>query len=167
MKSFVPLTVILVYVFLQAFFVRKMSIGMISPDFPLLIVVYFAIYKGSLNGSLLGFTVGLLQDLFNATHLGLNALTKTLTGYFIGLAGSKAEPDSSLFLLALVGIAALAHDFVYLLIFTGMHLGKFFVMWVTVSIPSAIYTAIVGVLVHLLVSYMATEVVRTIGKTRS
>jgi len=167
MRRFAPTFVLIIFLVLQAFFVRKMAIGRIAPDVPLLIVVYFAMFRGAFHGSLLGFLVGLLQDLFNATHLGLNAFTKTLTGYFIGLAGSKAEPDSSLFFFALVGIAGLAHDFVYLLIFTGMHLGKFFVMWVTVSIPSAIYTAVVGLVVHLLVSYAATEVVRSIGKTRS
>ncbi len=155
------------FAFLQAFFARKMSIGMISPDFPLLIVVYFSIWSGAFRGSIMGFLVGLIQDLFNPSFLGLNALTKTLIGYCMGLAGSKAEPDNTLFLLALVGISALAHDFVYLLIFTGLHLGKFFVMWVTVSIPSAVYTAVVGVLVHWLVSYATGEAARYIGKARS
>lgn len=166
MRKLAPVTVLLSYVFLQAFFARKLSIGMISPDFPLLIVVYFAIWKGAYRGSILGFVVGLIQDLFNPSHLGLNALTKTLLGYCLGLAGSKAEPDSSLFLLALMGVSALAHDFVYLLIFTGLHLGEFITLWVTVSIPSAVYTAVVGVLVHLLVSYATNEAVRYLGKAR-
>ncbi|UCH83970.1 MAG: rod shape-determining protein MreD [Candidatus Latescibacterota bacterium] len=167
MKRIAPVSVLLVFLFLQAFFARKMAIGSVSPDFALLILVYLAIYKGPLFGSILGFGIGLLQDLFNPSHLGLNALTKTLTGYFTGLAGSKGEPDSGLFLFALLGITALAHDLVYLLIFNGLHLGKFFVAWVTVSLPSAVYTAVVGVVVHLLVTYAATEAVRNIGKARS
>ncbi|UCG53077.1 MAG: rod shape-determining protein MreD [Candidatus Latescibacterota bacterium] len=167
MKRIEFLVVLIVFFFLQAVLAGRMSIGSISPDFPLLIVVYFAVHKNSFQGAILGFVVGLLQDLFNPSFLGLNAFTKTLTGYGLGLAGSKTERDNWLFLLALFGVAAMAHDFVYLLIFTGLHPGKFFVMWVTVSIPSAVYTAVVGVVVHALVSYSATEVVRYLGKARS
>jgi rod shape-determining protein MreD len=165
-KKFPLIVVLLVFVILQAFFAHKMAFGRISPDFPLLIVLYFAVYRGAFHGSILGFIVGLIQDLFNPTHLGLNALTKTLTGYCMGLAGTKTEPDSSLFLFALFGVAALAHDFVYLLVFTGLHLGKFVVTLATVSVPSALYTAVVGILVHWLVFFVTAEAVRSIGKAR-
>lgn len=160
-------TVLAVFLMLQVLLADKISIGRVEPDFPLLIVAYFAVFKGPVRGPVVGFLVGLIQDLFNPAFLGLNALTKTIVGYGLGIAGSKTEPDSSVFLFALLGGAALLHDFVYLLFFTGLSLGKFFLIWVTVSIPSALYTAIVGVLVHVIVSYALREVVRYLGKTRS
>jgi rod shape-determining protein MreD len=159
--------VIAVFFLLQVLVVDKMEIGRIGPDFPLLIVVYLAVFKGPIRGSTVGFLVGLIQDLFNPALLGLNALTKTLAGYVLGVTGAKTEPESSVLLFALFGGAALAHDAGYLLLFTGLNLGKFFLMWAKVSVPSAVYTAIIGVLVHSIVSFALTEVVRYLGKTRS
>ena len=65
------------------------------------------------------------------------------------------------------GIAAVAHDFVYLLFFTGGDLGRFIILWITVSLPSAVYTALVGVVVHKIAEVMGDKVVRSFGKARS
>lgn len=167
MKKTELLSVLFVYFLLQTLLSDRMAIGRISPDFPLLIVAYLAVNRGVFQGAIAGFIVGFLQDLFNPSFLGLNAFTKTLTGYALGLGGSKTEADSTLFLFALFGLAALAHDFVYLLLFTGFRLGEFVLTWVTVSIPSALYTALIGVVVHKLVELSLTEAVRHLGKTRS
>lgn len=159
--------VVAVFFFLQVLVADKIAIGRVEPDFPLLIVAYLSVFNGPIRGSVTGFLVGIIQDLFNPAFLGLNALTKSITGYVLGVAGAKTEPESSVFLFALLGGAALAHDFVYLLFFTGLSLGTFFITWVTVSIPSALYTAIIGVLVHQIVGFTLGEVVRRLGKARS
>ena len=158
--------VLFLFFLLQALVSDRIMLGRIGPDFPLLIVCYFAVFKGALRGSAFGFIVGILQDLFNPSFLGLNALTKSLAGYALGHVGAQTERDNPLFLAGLFGVAALAHDFVYLLFFTGLHLGKFFLMWVTVSVPSAVYTALVGGIVHTVVTLSLGEVVRHLGKTR-
>ena len=159
--------VLVVFFLLQAVFSDALTFGRIGPDFPLLIVAYFAIFRGSIAGSVFGFVVGLLQDLFNPSFLGLNALTKTLVGFALGRAGAQTERDHPIFLLALFGISALAHDVVYLLFYTQLRLGEFFVTLLTVALPSAVYTAVVGILVHVGVAFFLTEVVRNLGKTRS
>ena len=159
--------VLVVFFLLQAVFSDALTFGRIGPDFPLLIVAYFAVFRGSIAGSVFGFVVGLLQDLFNPSFLGLNALTKTLVGFALGRAGAQTERDHPIFLLALFGISALAHDVVYLLFYTQLRLGEFFVTLLTVALPSAVYTAVVGILVHVGVAFFLTEVVRNLGKTRS
>jgi rod shape-determining protein MreD len=159
--------VLAVFFVLQTLFCDALTFGKIGPDFPLLIVAYFAIFRGAIAGSIFGFVVGLFQDLFNPSFLGLNALTKTLVGFALGRAGAQTERDHPVFLLALFGLSALAHDFVYLLFFTQFRLGHFFVTLLTVSLPSALYTAVVGLAVHVGVAFFLTEVVRNLGKTRS
>ena len=159
--------VLVVFFLLQVLVSDKITFRGIGPDFPLLIVVYFALPRGPVRGSIAGFVVGFFQDVFNPAFLGLNALTKSLAGYALGRAGAQTEGENPVLLLGLFGITALAHDFVYLLVFTQFHVVKFFVTWVTVSIPSAVYTALVGTLVHVIVMFSLTEVVRSVGKTRS
>jgi rod shape-determining protein MreD len=159
--------VLAVFFLLQAVFSDALTFGQIGPDFPLLIVAYFAIFRGAIAGSIFGFVAGLFQDLFNPSFLGLNALTKTLVGFALGRAGAQTERDHPIFLLALFGVSALAHDFVYLLFYTQLRLGEFFVTLLTVALPSAVYTAVVGIAVHVGVAFFLTEVVRNLGKTRS
>jgi rod shape-determining protein MreD len=159
--------VLFVFFLLQVLLRDAMSFGSIGPDFPLLIVVYFAVFRGPVGGSIVGFVVGVLQDLFNPSYLGLNALTKSLVGYAMGRAGAQTERDNPLFLIAVFGVAALAHDLIYLLFFTGFHMGKFALSFVTIAIPSAVYTAVVGAVVHALVTFFLAEAVRSLGKTRS
>jgi rod shape-determining protein MreD len=166
MRGISILVVIVVFFLFQAVLSDALTFGKIGPDFPLLIVAYFAIFRGAFAGSIFGFLIGLFQDLFNPAFLGLNALTKSLVGYALGRAGAQTERDHPLFLLALFGIVALAHDFVYLLIFTHFQLGRFLVTWVTVALPSAVYTAVVGAIIHAVVTFSLGEAVRHLGKTR-
>jgi rod shape-determining protein MreD len=156
-----------IFFFLQMVLAPRIAFGEIAPDFPLLLVAYFSLNRGAFQGSISGFFVGLLQDLYSPELLGLNALTKSLAGYVLGLVGGKAEPDNLPFLVGLFGIAALANDFVYLLFFTGLDLGRFFVMFFTIAVPSAVYTAILGVVVHKVATYFGGKVVKTFGKARS
>jgi rod shape-determining protein MreD len=152
---------------LQVLLAPRISIGEISPDFALLLVGYFAINRRPVQGAVGGFIIGLVQDLFNPDLLGLNALTKSITGYALSVVGAKADADNVVFLFGLFGVAALAHDFVYLLFYTGLHLGRFVVMWFTISVPSALYTALVGVIVHKVARYFGSKWVRSFGKARS
>ena len=155
-----------VFLLLQMFLVPQISIGEISPDFPLLLVVYIAVNRGPIPGSIAGFIIGLVQDLFNPELIGLNALTKSLAGYTTSVLVSIADAENILFLATLFGIVAIAHDFLYLLIYTGLNVGTFLTLWVTVSLPSALYTAFAGVLVYKLASVFGGKVVKSLGKAR-
>jgi rod shape-determining protein MreD len=155
-----------VFVLLQTLVAPRVAIGEIAPDFMLLLVAYFAINRKPEHSAIAGFLIGLLQDLFNPELLGLNALTKSLVGYGMGVVGSKAEPDNVLLLATLLATAALVNDFVYLLFFTGLHLGKFFILLTTVSIPSAIYTALAGIVVYKAAGMFGNKAVRSFGKAR-
>ena len=156
----------LMFVLLQMLVAPRISIGEIGPDFMLLLVAYFAVHKKPESGAVAGFVVGLFQDLFNPELLGLNALTKSLVGYGIGVLGRKTESGSGLVFMMMIAAAALANDFVYLLFFTGLHLGKFFILLVTVSIPSAIYTALMGFAVYKAADGLGSKAVRSFGKAR-
>jgi rod shape-determining protein MreD len=159
--------VLALFFLLQALLSDALTFGKIGPDFPLLMVAYFAVFRGAVAGSIFGFVAGLFQDLFNPSFLGLNALTKTLVGFALGRAGVQTERDHPVFLFALFGVSALAHDLVYLAFYTQLHPGRLFVTWLSVSLPSAVYTAVVGIAVHVGAAFFLTEVVRSLGKTRS
>ena len=60
----------------------------VMPDFMLLVAVAGGITAGATRGAALGFTSGMLIDLFLPTPLGLSALVFTLVGYWVGVANT-------------------------------------------------------------------------------
>jgi len=60
----------------------------VMPDFMLLVAVAAGVTAGPTRGAALGFTSGMLIDLFLPTPLGLSALVFTLVGYGVGVANT-------------------------------------------------------------------------------
>ncbi len=56
----------------------------VLPDLVLLVVLYVSFMNNATIGSTTGFISGILLDFFSAAPVGLNAFTKTITGYVTG-----------------------------------------------------------------------------------
>ena len=57
----------------------------VRADLLIVIISIFALLKGKTHGATLGFIYGLLEDIYLAQYVGLNAVSKMFTGYLIGL----------------------------------------------------------------------------------
>lgn len=107
---------------LQTTLVQFVTIGNAVPDLALVWVVYVALTRGQLPGTILGFATGLTFDFLSGLDgmLGLAALCKTLAGFFAGYFYSENRTEQTLstwrFVL-IVGAAALLHNAIYFLIF--------------------------------------------------
>ena len=66
-----------------------LRIANVAPDIPLIVVVLLALRRGPEFGCAAGFVAGLLQDAAGGGLLGVQALTKALVGFGIGLAGVR------------------------------------------------------------------------------
>ena len=166
MKTFYIALTVLVFLIAQAVLAHRIAWGPIEPDFIILITIFLALYRGGVQGALFGFAIGLLQDLGNPEMLGLNAMTKSILGYLIGRAGEKTFPESALFLFALFFSAAIGHDILYLAFYQWPHIGSALLTIVSVALPSAVYTAALGVAGDKLVSAFGAKAVTTFGKER-
>jgi rod shape-determining protein MreD len=129
---------------LQATLVPHWSIAGIRPDLPLVAVVLLAYARGATTGTLAGFCIGLAQDLTNPTLLGLNALVKSLLGYAAGTLRVQLDATSLPMRAAVLFVSVLAHDLVYLTISTRLALSELLLGLLTRSLPTAVYTALVG-----------------------
>jgi rod shape-determining protein MreD len=100
---------LLIGILLQTTVVPDVRIHGVSPDLMLLIAVCGGLVGGPEKGALLGFTSGLLADLFlQATPLGLSALAYCLIGFTVGALRARMLREGWLFapLVALVASAA-------------------------------------------------------------
>ena len=135
----------------QVALVPRIAISGIRPDLTVLLVVLAGMRGGPITGTLVGFFLGLLQDLLVPQTLGMNALAKAVVGWQVGKISRQLAAEGPPLYLGLVAAAVLVHDFIYLLCFTRLDLGRFFVMFFTHAIPTAIYTGIVASLMAILV----------------
>jgi len=116
----------------------------VEPNLLLALTYYFARYQGSTPGAVLGFLIGLLEDLSAPQDLGVHALAKCLVGFFTGKlwTGQRLFKDNlraqSVTLLA----AGLLHDLVVFTLVSRGRPGELLALFFRVGLPTAIYTAL-------------------------
>jgi rod shape-determining protein MreD len=73
----------------QSSFVQVLSVAGATPDLPFIMTVFWALRRGPEAGCVAGFFAGLLQDVAAGGLVGVQALTKGLAGFFLGMAGGR------------------------------------------------------------------------------
>ena len=70
---------------LQVAVLPQFKILGVQPDLILVVAVTIAIQEGPIDGAIVGFFGGMLQDIVGPMVMGVGALTKTLAAFFAGL----------------------------------------------------------------------------------
>jgi len=73
-----------------------LRIADVAPDIPLIVVVLLALRRGPEFGCGAGFVAGLLQDAAAGGLLGVQALTKAVIGFLIGMLGTRLRVSQPL-----------------------------------------------------------------------
>lgn len=139
-----------VAVILQTTVLHFLQIGGVKPDLLLIIVILAAVMRGKRMGAGLGFIYGLLEDLLVGKYIGLQALTKMLTGYFIGRLERRIFSDNVFVPVVVGALGTLIHS---VLVFLALFLvGKFHVFspenFVTYTLSVSIYNLCVAILAY-------------------
>ncbi len=138
---------ILLTLIVQLALVRRIAIFGIQPDLSILLLVLLALRRGPVSGTLLGFTIGLLQDLLVPETLGMNMLAKSIVGWAVGKLSRQLAMDSPALYFALIVTAVLAHDLIYLICLTRLDVARLVVVYFSHSVPAALYTGFIAVVV--------------------
>ncbi len=131
---------------LQQTLVQIIAIGSIKPDLMMVVLVAVSMRYGSVVGVFSGLTIGLIQDVYTIEALGANAMAKCLVGYFTGLLDEKVIKVMPATKVLFLAVAFIVHDTVYGLA-AGFHGSMFFQALLNKTVPSGIYTLLVGSLV--------------------
>jgi rod shape-determining protein MreD len=116
----------------------------VKPDLLTAVVYYFARYVGAVPGTILGFLVGLLEDVSNPGTLGVAALAKSTVGFLTGRywAGRRIFKENRRAEAVTLFVAILLHDLIYLLFYTAGNPLEFLSLYGRVSLPTALLTAL-------------------------
>jgi len=153
---------IMVFVF-QVTLAHIISFGQASPDFVLILLIILVMNQRPVVAIVIGFFLGFLQDLGNASYLGMNSLVKSLTGYIVARYAADLLPDNSLFKGLLILVMALAGDIILLNITSSFNPVTVFVTFFRHSILSALYTAVAGVVIFKVIDILPRRTVRSGG----
>lgn len=116
-----------------------------APDFPVIALVMLALSAGALPATIGGFVIGLVQDLGNPPLLGVRSLCKCVLGFGLGRLRGRLVHGVIVVDAVMIVLAVLLHDFVFLLVQSNLTQERFLVPLLTQSLPSAAYSALVGV----------------------
>jgi rod shape-determining protein MreD len=164
MKWFYLVVGVLVFLLMQVVVADRVALGRVAPEFLVLMVAFFALFRGAVRGSVFGFVIGFLQDLANPGFLGLNALTKSILGYSVGKVGAKTVPDNFPFVFVLFMGVSFGHDVIYLLVYHWPNVGSALAAIFVTALPSAAYTALFAVILNKVLALASPKVVESFGK---
>ena len=136
---------------LQQTLVRWIAFDAVRPDLTLIALTFVALRYGSIAGLYSGLILGLVQDVYAVEILGANALAKSLVGYGLGFFEEKVVKVMPATRVLLLGLAFGLHDAVFHLA-CGIGGAGFFGAMFRFSLPSAVYTLLLGALVFYLVA---------------
>jgi len=127
----------------------------IIPNTSLIIIMSYALLRGSFEGAITGFAAGLLQDIFFGNSLCYYAFLGMLTGYFCGKFhhGFFRENYATPVLFSIITVIAY-ETVVYItrFLFTGnLHYLYFLI---NLILPEAVYTAVLTFAVYRLLFFI-------------
>ncbi|GAB6158221.1 rod shape-determining protein MreD [Desulfotomaculum varum] len=149
MRNVVFLLLILIALLLQSTIFTFFQMAGIKPDLVLMLVVFNSFLRGSREGAFLGFVAGLAEDVFSGSYIGLNALTKMLAGYLVGLAEARFYKESVIIVSLVTFMVAIINQLACyaLLFYLDIAVAPFFAL-AQVMLPAAVYTALLAPLTY-------------------
>lgn len=133
-------------IIVQSTFAQLIAIHDIRPDILIIILTFYGIRFGQVRSTIIGFTVGLFQDLLSGGLLGRSSLTKSITGFVIGFYGKKNKRVIRGAFFWALGISCIIHNIIFMFVDTFGTDVEFWKMFVYLVLPSSAYTFIVGLL---------------------
>jgi rod shape-determining protein MreD len=134
---------------LQSTVVPSIAILGVKPDFVILVLFIFAVKTNELPATWAGFILGLAQDIYAPGALGLNALAKTVAGFFAGLFNEKTVRIDPIYQGVALLLMFVLNDSIYMTVQavqTHGSFGKILLELFTGTLPRALYTLVFAAL---------------------
>jgi rod shape-determining protein MreD len=126
-----------------------MSILTVKPDLIVIVLFLMAMKTGIIPAVLIGFVLGLAQDIYTPGILGQNALAKTMAGFVAGMFNEKVMRVDPFLEIVLLLLTFIVNDIAYLLVNvvkSGYTFPSFGMDLLTSTLPRAVYSLIIALL---------------------
>lgn len=149
--------VILNLVFQSTLF-KYIEILNIKPNTSILIIISYAMLRGDIEGGILGFFSGLLQDIFFGRTIGMNALLGFIVGFVCGKPFKDFYTENYLIPIFMAFITTFAHGFIFYLV-NFLFRGKLEILTYISSIilPETVYTTAIMFFIYRFVYFVNSK----------
>jgi rod shape-determining protein MreD len=138
-----------------------LRIADVAPDIPLIVVVLLALRRGPEFGCGAGFVAGLLQDAASGGLLGVQALTKAVIGFLIGMLGSRLRVSQPLVQVPGLVVLTIAEGLARFALLKLFHFpAPFGELMAYVVLPQALYNGFLGAALVLALTWAEATRVR-------
>lgn len=141
---------------LEATLLQYLRIGDIAPNFMIMVIVSFALLRGSKEGAIIGAVAGLLNDISFGLSLGPTIISYIFIGYICGKLNQNFYREN----FVMPFICTLLSSLVY----SGVHIGALilrgklnFIYFIkSIVVPELIYTITLSLIIYQ-VAYLINE----------
>lgn len=152
---------------LSATLFQRLRIGEIAPNFMIMIIVSFALLRGSKEGSILGLAAGLLNDISFGIIIGPMAVIYAIIGYVCGRFNKNFYRENFIMPFICTLLSSLFYSL--MMMFSFLLRGKvnfaFFIK--SIIIPEMIYTITLSLVIYQLAYLINEKIERHERKTRN
>ncbi len=149
MRILTTAIIIIVNFILQSTIMQSIQIRGILPNTAVILIVSYALLRGSVEGSVVGFFAGLLQDIFFGTAFGYFALLGMATGCFAGRSNHNFYRENYIMPIMLCSIAVFLYETtIYLTSFLFRGYLNIFYFFGRTILPETVYTAIFTIVLY-------------------
>lgn len=141
--------IIIINIILQSTIIQDITIGGISFNLLIITVVSFALIRGKVEGAIIGFSIGLMQDIFFGGTVGFYALLYMYVGYFSGFLNKTFYRDNILIPIFIISTSDLLFNmavYIFTYLFRGRTELSYYFM--NIILPELVYTAFACVLIY-------------------
>jgi rod shape-determining protein MreD len=130
----------------QSTLVQSLALGAVKPDFVLLLVIFFSLYKGPRQGMFYGIVVGLFVDALSGGVSGINSFVFGCLGFVSGLLKERVYINHLLTKL-LIGLSAgIFYMFFYYVLAIQFFQLPNFLSSLDIVLGTIIYTSVCNIL---------------------
>lgn len=135
---------------LESTLFSEFTLFKIKPDLLLIYVSLFALQNGSKNGGMFGFGVGLVEDLFLAKFIGMNALIKGIVGLGTGSLEKRIYKDNIFVPIIIVILGTLVGGIGFYLFSLILKIPVDISYFKTILLPTLLYNTILTPIIKIL-----------------
>jgi rod shape-determining protein MreD len=129
----------------QASVVSTLSIGGATPDLPLMLILFWALRRGPEAGCLAGFLAGLFHDVAGGGLVGVQALTKAVAGFGLGMVAGRVWGENPLIQVPALVLVTIAEGVARWALLQLFHYPASLPALLTeVILPQALYNGVLG-----------------------
>ncbi len=145
------LNYVLTYVTLAVLFVLQTTLGIyidifgIAPNIIFVFAVCYSMYNFSVRSAVLCLVAGIITDLYQGSHIGINALLFMYTGIAISnFAASLIKKNLWTVALGVLAVSLLYHTVILIVYYVALGYSGFMYPFLTIVLPTAVYDSVLS-----------------------